>query len=131
MVGESHSEPLFPKELASNRPLWMIGGVEKLPYKKNIAHWTDRSFKMPTMSLISLNSSVLFSRGSPLRLPRVINTSGAFWAIQPALWYRAWPVLTKCSAGEVCAQEGREERTVEGRAVEMQGPKKLWTKEKD
>ena len=106
----------------------MIEGVEKLPYKKNIAHWIDHNFKMLTVSLISVNASVLFSWGSPLRLQRVINTSGAFWAIQPALWYRAWPVLTKCSAGEVRWQEAREERTVEGRGVEMQGPKTLWTK---
>lgn len=51
MVGESHSEPSFPKELASNRPLWMIGGVEKLPYKKNIAHWMIVTSKCPQLAL--------------------------------------------------------------------------------
>lgn len=44
-----------------------------------------------------------------MRLPRVINTSGAFWAVQLALRYKAWPVLTRCSE-ESLMVEGGEER---------------------
>lgn len=104
-VEELYFGPLFPIG-ASNRPLWTIGEGSKMALfigKKKNPYWINHKFKIPTIISLISEFKCLIQLWLPSRLLRVINTSGAFWAIQLALRYKAWQVPTRCSKESLMA----------------------------